>query len=59
MKNEVAEFLSRCIECQQVKVEHQHQAGLLQPLPIPNWKWEVISLYFVTGLPKNHKTMIQ
>ena len=48
MKNEVVEF-------QQVKVEHQHPAGLLQPLPIPNWKWEVISLDFITGLPKNQK----
>ena len=36
MKTEVAEFLSRCIKCQQVKVEHQHLSGLLQPLPIPN-----------------------
>ena len=55
MKNEVAGFLARCIECQQVKVEHQHPTGLLQPLPIPNWKWEVISLDFVTSLPKNQK----
>ena len=55
MKNEVAEFLARCFECQEVKVEHQHPAGLLQSLPIPNWKWEVISLDFVTGLPKNQK----
>ena len=55
MKNEVVEFLARCIECQQVKAEHQHPVGLLQPLPIPNWKWEVISLDFVTGLPKNQK----
>ena len=36
MKNEIFEFLARCIECQQVKYEHQHQAELLQPLPIPN-----------------------
>ena len=55
MKNEVVEFLARCIECQQVKAEHQHLAGLLQPLPIPNWKWEVISLDIVTSLPKNQK----
>ena len=55
MKNEVSEFLARCIECQQVKVEHQHLAGLLKQLPIPNWKWEVISLDFLTDLPKNQK----
>ena len=55
MKSEIVEFLSRCIECDQVKAEHQHLADLLQPLQIPNWKWEVISLDFVTSLPRNHK----
>ena len=55
MKNEVAEFLSRCIECQQVKAEHQHPTCLLQLLPIPNWKWKVICLDFVIGLAKNQK----
>jgi len=55
MKNEVAEFLARCLECQQVKVEHQHPFRLLQPLPIPEWKWEIISIDFITGLPKNKK----
>ena len=53
MKSEVAEFLARCIEYQLVKAEHQHPIGLLQPLPIPNWKWEVVSLDFVTGLAKS------
>ena len=55
MKNEVVEYIARCITCQQVKDEHQHPAGLLQPLPIPNWKWEVISLDFIIVLPKNQK----
>jgi hypothetical protein len=40
------------MECQKVKVEHRHPAGLLQPLPIPEWKWEVVTIDFITGLPK-------
>ena len=51
MKKNMAEYISRCMKCQQVKVEHQHLAGLLQPLPIPERKWEVISMDFITGLP--------
>ena len=35
MEKEVVEYLAHCLECQQVKSEHQHPAGLLQPLPIP------------------------
>ena len=53
MKKEVANYLACCLECQQVKVEHQHPAGLLQSLPIPEWKWETISMDFITGFPKN------
>ena len=55
MKREIADFVSRCLICQQVKVEHQRPAGLLQPLSIPEWKWEHISMDFVTGLPKSVK----
>ena len=36
---------------QQVKVERQHLAGLLQPFPIREWKWKFISMDFITGLP--------
>ncbi|XP_073298319.1 uncharacterized protein [Primulina huaijiensis] len=44
MKRDVAEFVSRCQVCQQVKAEHQQPGGLPQPLKIPEWKWEHISL---------------
>lgn len=55
MKRDAVEYLVRCLECQQVKAEHQHPAGLLQPLPIPEWKWETITMDFITGLPKSKK----
>ena len=52
MKRSVAEFVSSCLTCQQVKAEHQRPPGLLQPLPIPEWKWEHIAMDFVTALPR-------
>ncbi|KAL0553922.1 hypothetical protein IC582_007826 [Cucumis melo] len=52
MKREVAEFVSRCLVCQQVKAPRQKPAGLLQPLGIPEWKWENVSMDFITGLPR-------
>ena len=55
MKSEKTQYLSKCLDCQQVKDEHQHPTSLLQPLPVPEWKWEIISLDFITGLPKTQK----
>ena len=43
------------MKCQLVKAEHEHPSRLLQLLPIPEWKWEVIRMDFITGLPKNKK----
>ena len=40
-----------CMKCQQVKVEHQDPTSLLQTFPILEWKWEVISMDFISGLP--------
>ena len=49
MKKDMAEYISRCMKCQQVKVEHQHPTGLLHHFPIPEWKWEMISMDFTTS----------
>nr|GFC31202.1 putative reverse transcriptase domain-containing protein [Tanacetum cinerariifolium] len=51
MKRDVATFVSKCLICQQVKIEHQRASGLLHQLDIPVWKWDEISMDFVTGLP--------
>nr|GEZ97670.1 hypothetical protein [Tanacetum cinerariifolium] len=55
MKRDVATFVSRCLICQQVKIEHQRASGLLQPLDIPVWKWDEISMDFVTRLPQTQR----
>ena len=55
MKRDVAEFVARCLTCQQVKAEHQKPAGMLQSLEIPEWKWERITIDYVTGLPRSQK----
>jgi hypothetical protein len=55
MKKEVVDFIVKCLECQKVKVEHRHPARLLQPLPIPEWKWEVVTMDFITKLPRTNK----
>ncbi|XP_073019601.1 uncharacterized protein [Primulina eburnea] len=52
MKRDIADFISQCLSCQMIKAEHQRRAGLLQPLPIPEWKWDQITIDFVTGLPQ-------
>nr|GFA32346.1 retrotransposable element Tf2 [Tanacetum cinerariifolium] len=55
MKRDVATFVSRCLICQQVKIEHQRASGLLRPLDIPVWKWDEISMDFVTRLPRTQR----
>ncbi|GKB78493.1 putative reverse transcriptase domain-containing protein [Tanacetum coccineum] len=50
--------LLRCLTCQQVKIKHQRASGLLQPLDILTWKWEKISMDFVTGLPRTGLLLI-
>jgi hypothetical protein len=55
MKKEVVDVIAKCLECQKVKAEYRHPAGLLQSLPIPEWKWEVVTMDFITKLPRKNK----
>ena len=52
MKRHVGNFVRRCLMCQQVKAEHQKPTGLLQPLKVPEWNWEHVTMDFVTHLPR-------
>ena len=55
MKKEIAGFISRCLTYQQVKADHQRPVGKIQLLPILVWKWEKITMDFVTGLPRTQR----
>ena len=48
IKKHVGNFVHQCIICQQVKAEHQRPAGLLQPLEVAEWKWEHVTIDFMT-----------
>ncbi|WZZ44999.1 hypothetical protein YC2023_041258 [Brassica napus] len=51
MKKDVATFVSQCQTCQMVKAEQQVPSGLLQNLSLPEWKWDMVTMDFVSGLP--------
>ncbi|XP_070034930.1 uncharacterized protein [Nicotiana tomentosiformis] len=51
MKKDIVEYVGRCLNCQQVKYEHQRPGGLIQHMTIPEWKWERITMDFVVGFP--------
>ncbi|WMV25326.1 hypothetical protein MTR67_018711 [Solanum verrucosum] len=53
MKKGIAEFVVKCPNCQQVKVEHQMPSTLAQNIELPEWKWEMINMDFITGLPRS------
>jgi len=48
MKKDIAEFVYACLVCQKSKIQHQKSSGLMQPLCIPEWKWDV-SLWILLG----------
>ncbi|GJW73627.1 putative reverse transcriptase domain-containing protein [Tanacetum coccineum] len=52
MKAEIATYASNCLTYAKVKAEHQKPSGLLQQPEIPEWKWEKITMDFVSGLPR-------
>ena len=55
MKRDITDFLSKCPNCQQVKVENQKPGGMTQEIDIPTWMWDVINIDFIIGLPLTRK----
>nr|GFC71329.1 reverse transcriptase domain-containing protein [Tanacetum cinerariifolium] len=53
MKVDIATYVSKCLTCAKVKAEHQKPSGLLVQPEIPEWKWDNITMDFVTKLPKS------
>nr|GEZ77503.1 retrotransposon protein, putative, Ty3-gypsy subclass [Tanacetum cinerariifolium] len=53
MKADIATYVSKCLTCAKVKAEHQKPSGLLVQPKIPEWKWDNITMDFVTKLPKS------
>ncbi|GJW97036.1 putative reverse transcriptase domain-containing protein [Tanacetum coccineum] len=51
MKRDIATYVSKCLTCSKVKVDHQRPSGLLQQPEIPEWKWDNITMDFITKLP--------
>jgi len=55
MKQDIARYVAECDVCRCVKAGHQKPVGLLQPLPIPVWKWDKVQMDLITGLPRSQK----
>ncbi|GJY62317.1 putative reverse transcriptase domain-containing protein, partial [Tanacetum coccineum] len=53
MKADIATYVNKCLTCAKVKAEHQRPSGLLVQPKIPEWKWDNITIDFVTKLPKS------
>ena len=47
--------MARCLDCQMVKAECRHPVGLSHAIAIREWKWEVISMDFITGFPRTSR----
>nr|GEU65536.1 putative reverse transcriptase domain-containing protein [Tanacetum cinerariifolium] len=53
MKADIATYVSKCLNCAKVKAEYQRPSGLLVQPKIPEWKWDNITMDFVTKLHKS------
>ncbi|GJY45558.1 putative reverse transcriptase domain-containing protein [Tanacetum coccineum] len=59
MKADIATYVHKCLTCLKVKAEYQKPTGLLVQLEIPQWKWDNITIDFVTKIPKTYHASIK
>nr|GFC03388.1 reverse transcriptase domain-containing protein [Tanacetum cinerariifolium] len=59
MKADIATYVRKCLTCAKVKAEHQRPSGLLQQPEIPVWKWERITMDFITNFQEHNLDTIQ
>jgi GH35 family endo-1,4-beta-xylanase len=55
MKKSIAEYVRKFLTCSKVNAEHQKPPGYLQQPELPEWKWEQITMDFITKLPRTMK----
>ena len=55
IKRDIADFVRKCPNCNQVKVENKKLRGMTQEIKITTWKWKVINMDFITGLSRTRK----
>src|SRR3954467_3897493 len=55
MKEDISRYVEECDVCHRAKAEHQRPTRTLQPLNIPEWKWDKVEMDFVTGFPSSQK----
>ncbi|GJR19759.1 putative reverse transcriptase domain-containing protein [Tanacetum coccineum] len=53
MKADIATYVRKCLTCARVKAKHQRPSGLLVQPAIPEWKWDNITMDFITKLPRS------
>ena len=55
MKQDIARYVAECDVYRRIKSEHQRPIGTLQPISIPEWKWDHVEMDFINGFPKSQK----
>ena len=55
MKNDIAEYVVKCSNCKQVKVDHQSLGDFVHAIELPEWKKKLIHMDFITSLQRSHR----